>query len=205
MGDFPDTGADVWFFYKSSAVGIGASHAAVELAGHGCFGISGVGACVFVPVFEHKREGTETRGEEDDEQSGDSGRKVIGNIIHSGGKAAKFPETIVFISHHGIEGVNHFVAHHERSSSQGKVKDGGNDTVAQVLCQGFQGGDPDLRGGKVLGIPPDNPTELFPGGGQISGLEFSLYPKCFLNQGMIADPEEKDKAGEYKTAYRERG
>ena len=77
-----------------------------------------------------------------------------------GSKAAEVLVTVCLITYHRIEGVDHLIGKHAWHTANGKPKERGNDTIAQVLGEGFEGCRADFLGREFGGVAPHDTSHL---------------------------------------------
>ena len=153
-----------------------ATEAAVEDGGEGGFGITAVGAGVAAAVAQEEAEATDKvarAGGKEHEQGGEAGGNVVGHIVKAGGEAAKVLIAGGAVGYHGVEGIYHLVGEHAGSAEESEPKEGGNDAVAEVFGEGFEGSGADFLGGEGGGVATDDAGDLTTAGfkGVVEGKE----------------------------------
>ena len=168
--------ADVGLVDELAEVVVRATEAAVEDGGEGGFGVAAVGTGVAAAVAQKEAEAVEEvagAGGKEHEQGGEAGRDIVGHVVETGGKTAEVLVAWGAVGYHGVEGVYHFVGEHTGSAEEGEPEEGGDDTVAEVLGEGFEGGGADFLGGEGGGVATDDAGDLTTAGfeGVVEGKE----------------------------------
>ena len=71
--------------------------------------------------------------------SGDPGRDIIGHIIQLCRNTAEIKIFVIFISKHGIHGIDTLVQKHQRHPADSHIKHGGDHAVGCIFRNGFHG------------------------------------------------------------------